>query len=71
MNKKGFIIIWDWRIFVVVGILAGLYFGYTYLVDNGMVTDFFGEDLISHKINPQTETLNYGVGKLILLFMGI
>ncbi len=70
MNKKGFIIIWDWRFFVVVGILAGLYFGYTYLVDNGMVTDFFGEDLISHKINPQTETLNYGGGKINFIVYG-
>jgi len=64
MNKKGFIIIWDWRFFVIIGILVGLYFGYIYLVNNGIVPDFFKENLTSYKTSPKNEILNYGGGKI-------
>ncbi len=64
MNKKGFIIIWDWRFFVVIGILVGLYFGYSYFVDNGIVNDFFGEDLINYQTDSKIAILNYGSGNI-------
>lgn len=62
MNKKGFIIIWDWRFFVAVAIIFGIFLGYDYLTENGVVNDFFGEKLIDYKDNPKITTLNYGSG---------
>lgn len=64
MNKKGFIIIWDWRFFVFIGVCAAVYFGYVYLVDGGLIGDSFGQDLIDYKINPRIANLNYGSGKI-------
>ncbi len=71
MNKKGFIIIWDWRFFLVVGILAGLYFGYSYLVDNGMINDFFGENLINYKTGSKIESLNGGSRIDFVVYAGL
>ena len=64
MNKKGFIIIWDWRFFLFVGIIALLFFGYGFLSDGGVISDFFGEDLIIYKQNPKDVTLKSSKGNI-------
>ena len=70
MNKKGFLIIWDWKFFLVIGILAGAYFGYTYLVDNGIGIGLFEKGVAEYKINPKIENLNYGMGKINFIVYG-
>jgi hypothetical protein len=64
MNKKGFIIIWDWRFFLIVGLIFGGFWLYDYSVNNGIIGDWSDEDLIDYKINPTNINLNYGNGKI-------
>jgi hypothetical protein len=64
MNKKGFIIIWDWRFFLIVGLVIGGFALYDYLSNEGLINDDSGKELLSYKTNPKTVNLNYGNGKI-------
>jgi len=39
MNNKGYIIIWDWRFFVFVGILLLIFYGYNYSDEQGYISE--------------------------------